>query len=100
MKIHRQAAESSIPGKLLALATGVILLAAGLLFSVLVLPVIAGVALAVWAYFLWKTRKFRQAMREQSSYGQVIDGEAIVVDEFTEEKEKGQGDLPRVPPLR
>ncbi|MDD5177434.1 MAG: hypothetical protein PHQ05_13535 [Sterolibacterium sp.] len=99
MKFRKQAAESGFFGKLLALVTGTILLGLGLLFSMVALTFIAIVALAVFAYFWWKTRKLRQAMREHPSYGHVIDGEAIVVDEFKEEKPEGLSTLPpRNPP--
>ena len=66
----------------LALLGGAILLILGFMFSVVVLAVIAVLGLAVWGYVWWKTRKLRRAMQEQSPDGQVIDGEAIVVEEY------------------
>jgi membrane protein implicated in regulation of membrane protease activity len=64
--------------------TGVILLALGFMFSLIVFAVIAVIGLALWGYVRWKTRKLRQTMREQaSSNGHVIDGEAVVVEEYS-----------------
>ena len=65
-----------------ALLIAAILLILGFIFSVVVLAVIAGLGLALWAYLWWKTRKLRRAMQEQAPGGQVIDGEAIVVEEY------------------
>ncbi len=67
---------------LFALLAGAVLLILGFMFSVLVLAVVAVLGLAAWGYLRWKTRKFRRAMQEQSPDGQVIDGEAIVVEEY------------------
>ena len=64
---------------LLASLIGLILLILGLMFSMLVLVVIAALGLAVWAYLWWKMRKLRRAMEQQS--GQVIDGVAVLVEE-------------------
>ena len=67
---------------LLALLTGTILLILGFMFSVVVFAVIAVLGLAIWIYLMWKTRKLRRAMQEQAPDGQVIEGEAIVVEEY------------------
>ncbi len=64
----------------IALISGAILLVLGLLFSVVVLAVIAVLGLAIWGYLWWQTRKLRQAVRAQE--GRVIDGEAVVVEEY------------------
>lgn len=99
MKIRAPANRPGPLGKLLAVVGGAILLAVGVLFSLVVLAVIAVAGLAAWAYFRWKTRKLRQAMREQASYGQVIDGEAIVINEFEADKIKEGEALPKhLPP--
>ena len=66
----------------LALLTGAILLILGFLFSVVVLAVIAVLGLAVWGYLWWKTRKLRRTMQEHVPDGRVIDGEAVVVEEY------------------
>jgi len=92
---HGQSPQPGPLGKLLALVAGAILLIVGFLFSVVFLVIVAVAGLTAWAYFWWKTRKLRQAMREHPPGGQVIDGEAIVVDEFQEE---GRNTLPRDPP--
>lgn len=71
----------------LALITGAILLVIGFMFSLVILAVVFVIGLAVWGYFWWKTRKLRQALREEAmrcppSDGHIVEGEAIVVDEF------------------
>lgn len=69
-------------GKLVALLAGMILLVAAFMFSVVILAIVSVVGLAAWGYFWWKTRALRRAMRENTSAnGQVIDGEAVVVDD-------------------
>ena len=68
-------------GKVFAVMVGAILLVLGFMFSVVLLAVIAVIGLAAFGYFWWKTRGLRKAMRERSPTGQVIDGEAIVVEE-------------------
>lgn len=68
-----------------ALLGGAVLLMLGLMFSLLVLVVVAVFALAIGGYVAWKTRKLRRTLRAQASNGsdgQVIDGEAIVVEEY------------------
>jgi len=67
----------------LALLAGAILLILGFMFSVVILAVIAVLGLAVWGYLWWKTRKLRRTMQEQAPDGQIIDGEAIVVEEYS-----------------
>lgn len=67
---------------LLALVTGTILLILGFMFSVVVFAVVAVLGLAIWIYLMWKTRKLRRAMQEQAPDGHVIEGEAIVVEEY------------------
>ncbi|MDP1732756.1 MAG: hypothetical protein Q8L44_00170 [Sulfuritalea sp.] len=65
-----------------ALLTGAILLALGFMFSVILFAVIAVLGLALWGYVRWKTRKLRRAMQERAPNGNVIDGEAVVVEEY------------------
>lgn len=82
-------AKSAQPGllaKLVALAVGLVLMVAGLVFSLVIFAVILGAGLSAWSYFWWKTRALRQAMRQppargEAVVGEVIEGEAIVVDE-------------------
>jgi len=69
-------------GNVLALLTSAILLILGFMFSVVAIAVIAVLGLTVWGYLWWKTRKLRRAMQELAPEGQVIDGEAIVVEEY------------------
>lgn len=71
--------------KLFAFVVGTILLVLGLMFSVVVLAGLVAVGLAVWAYLWWKTRDLRRAMREapvdRRPGGDIIEGEAVVVEE-------------------
>ncbi len=69
--------------KAFALLAGAILLILGFMASVVVFAIVAVLGLALWGYVWWKTRKLRRAMQEQAPGGQVIDGEAIVVEEYT-----------------
>lgn len=70
---------------LAALLVGASLLVLGVMFSVVILAVAAVLGLCLWGYVWWTTRDLRRAMRQQppevrTPGGQVIDGEAIVVD--------------------
>ena len=66
----------------LALLTGIIALILGFMFSVVFLSVVAVLGLAIWGYVWWKTRALRKSMKQQASDGHVIDGEAILVEEY------------------
>lgn len=68
----------------LTLLAGVILLILGFMFSVVILAVIAVIGLVAWGYLWWKTRKLRRSMKTkmQAQNGQIIDGEAIIVEEY------------------
>lgn len=83
----RQPQQVSLLGKLLTIVVGAALLLLGLMFSVVVIPVLVLLGVALWFYLRWKTRDLRKAMREQAAHppsgGTVIDGEAVVVDEYT-----------------
>lgn len=82
-----QLQNSSGPmGKLLAIASGVVLLVLGLMFSLALLVIAVVVGIIAFAYFWWKTRAMRKVMREQAAaqereHGSVIEGEAVVVKE-------------------
>ena len=52
------------------------------MFSVVVFAAIAMLGLAIWTYLMWRTRKLRRATQEQAPDGQVIEGEAVVVEEY------------------
>lgn len=81
-------------GKLLAYALGGLLLAAAVMFSLVVLAV-AAIAGSAWlAYFWWKTRKLRKAMMEHPPGGHVIEGEAIIVESRREAKRISSIDAP------
>ena len=74
----------------LALLTTAILLILGIMFSVVLLAVVAVLGIAAWAYLWWRTRALRSAMREQAgstvpdSDGRVIEGETVVVEDIAE----------------
>jgi len=75
-------------GQALALVAGAILLVLGLMFSLVFLAVFVAVGLALGAWFFWKTRHLRKAMRESGAMrnppaeGDVIEGEAVIVEEY------------------
>lgn len=77
-----QPGQPSLLKKILALMAGVVLLVAGFMFSLVILAFFVCVGLVVLSYFWWKTRALRKAMKQRPPDGHVIDGEAIVVDEF------------------
>jgi hypothetical protein len=72
-------------GKLLAFLGGAVLLVLGFMFSLVLLVVLAGLGLLLWGWFWWKTRSLREALRTQATRrpagGEVIEGEAVVVEE-------------------
>ena len=78
----------SLLGKLLALVAGAILLVLGFMFSLVLLAVFVAVGLTLGAWFFWKTRHVRKAMREAGAMrnppadGDVIEGEAVIVEEY------------------
>ena len=71
-----------------ALLTGAILLVLGFMFSLVLLGILLVVGFALGAWFFWKTRHLRKAMREANATaapaadGTVIEGEAVVVEEY------------------
>ena len=64
-------------GRVLAVATGAVLLVVAFMFSLLVFAFIAGAGLLVLAYLWWKTRDLRRHLRERPPGGLVIEGEAV-----------------------
>ena len=83
--------------RIVGVVVGVIALGLALMFSAVVFVVLAIAGLALWGYFWWKTRALRRQMQEQmermqqqgfeppfrqpSTDENVIDGEAVRVDE-------------------
>jgi hypothetical protein len=68
---------------------GAIVLVLGFMFSLVLLAVFVAVALMLGAWFFWKTRHVRKAMREAAATrgppptgGEVIEGEAVIVEEY------------------
>jgi UPF0716 family protein affecting phage T7 exclusion len=79
---------TSLLGKLLALVAGAILLVLGFMFSLVLLSVFVALALTLGAWFFWRTRHMRKAMRESAAMhdrpgnGNVIEGEVVIVEEY------------------
>jgi nicotinamide riboside transporter PnuC len=75
-------------GQIFSLVAGLILLVLGFMFSVMLLAVFVAVGLTLGAWFFWKTRHLRKAMREAAAMrnppadGDVIEGEAVIVEEY------------------
>ena len=75
-------------GQIFALVAGVILLVLGFMFSVVLLAVFVAFGLTLGAWFFWKTRHLRKAMMEAAAMrtppteGDVIEGEAVIVEEY------------------
>jgi hypothetical protein len=63
-----------------------VLLALGLMFSVVLLAVAFVVGLGAFGYFWWRTRTLRAAMKSHAASagtdGQVFEGEAVIVEEW------------------
>lgn len=85
---------TGVLGKAIALIAGAMALVLGFMFSLVLVGFVLVAGLVAGIYFWWKTRALRKAMRaqapawERQSNGQVIDGEAVVVEEFTMERER------------
>lgn len=79
---------TGLVGKMLALVAGTILLVLGFMFSLVLLAVFVAVGLMLGAWFFWKTRHVRKAMREAGAMrnppadGNVIEGEAVIIEEY------------------
>ena len=75
-------------GQIFALVAGLILLVLGFMFSLVLLAVFVAIGLTLGAWFFWKTRHLRKAMREAAAMrspptdGNVIEGEAVIVEEY------------------
>jgi Flp pilus assembly protein TadB len=53
-------------GKVLAVTAGIIVLVAALVFSLLLVAVVASVGVIAWAYLWWRTRDLRKQMRQRT----------------------------------
>lgn len=99
---NRYPREPGLLEKIVALVAGAILLVVGFMFSLVLLAVIVSLGLLVWGYLWWKTRKLRHALREQAQTaqrapaadGQVIEGEAVVVEVEKKTESRGKDRLP------
>ncbi|MCC6194775.1 MAG: hypothetical protein IT518_09950 [Burkholderiales bacterium] len=72
------------PAALLGVVVGAVVLAVGVLFSLVVLPVLLIAAVAGGGYFWWKTRAMRKALRQNAAARSVrereVEGEIVHVD--------------------
>lgn len=86
--MSRATPPASPLGQIAALVGGAILLVLGFMFSIVLLAVFAAAALVLGAWFFWRTRHLRKAMRDAGAMqnppadADVIEGEAIVVEEY------------------
>lgn len=76
-----QPGEPSLLTRILAVTAGAALLVLGFMFSLMILAIVVVVGLLAWGYVWWKTRALRRTMKQAREHGQVIDGEAVVIDE-------------------
>ncbi|MGE5384539.1 MAG: hypothetical protein ACM3SV_01495 [Betaproteobacteria bacterium] len=67
--------------KALAALVAFALLGVGIMFSIVVIPIIVLMGAAGLGYFYWKTRALRKAMAEAARENVVIEGEAVIVHE-------------------
>lgn len=80
--------QAGLLGKLVGVIAASILLVLGFMFSLVLLGVLLVVGFALGAWFFWKTRHLRKAMRDAKATaapaadGTVIEGEAVVVEEY------------------
>lgn len=72
--------------KALATVTGIALLILGIMFSVVIIPLIALAGALALGYVYWKTRALRKAMAQAVQESSVIEGEAVVIHEHHEAK--------------
>lgn len=86
--------------KLLTVAVGLSFLALGLMFSAVILLAGVAIGLIVWGYLWWRTRELRRVMRgaQSTAYrspppsgGDVIEGEAVLVEEIRASVRQGPG---------
>ena len=59
--------------RIAGIAVGVVLFVLAVIFASVMLAVAGGVALGVWAWLLWKTRKLRKEAEKRG--GTVVEGE-------------------------
>jgi Flp pilus assembly protein TadB len=69
--------EPGLVARVLAFSAGTAFVVAGVLFSVLLVTVVAVLGLSALTYFWWKTRGLRRQVREQQGGGRVLEGEVI-----------------------
>ena len=79
--------------KALAALVALVLLGVGIMFSIVIIPIMVLMGAAGLGYFYWKTRALRKVMAQAASENQVIEGEAVVIHEH----EETAGRLPEHP---
>lgn len=67
--------------KIAATLVAFLMLVLGLMFSVVLLPVVLVLGLIGFGYLYWKTRALRKAMQQAVRNESVIEGEATVIRE-------------------
>ncbi len=70
--------------KALAALAALGLFGIGIMFSIVIIPIMVLMGAAGLGYFYWKTRALRKVMAQAASEHQVIEGEAVVIHEHEE----------------
>ena len=81
--------QPGLIGKLVGFVIMVVMLALGLMFSVVLLAGVLVIGLGAFSYFWWKTRDVRKKMKERAAAqasrdGTIIEGEAVIVEDGTQ----------------
>lgn len=79
--IHLHTQSMNPVQKVLTSLLGIALVILGIMFSVVVIPVIAVTGALALGYVYWRTRALRKAMAQARAESNVIEGEAVVVRE-------------------
>jgi uncharacterized membrane protein len=77
MNLRSAMAAQGLPGRILSVVAGMILLVVALTFSLLLFAVVAAGALIFWLYLSWKTRGMQRPPHEEPPGGRIFEGEVI-----------------------
>lgn len=69
------------------IAVGVVLFVLAILFASVLLAVAGGVALGVWVWLAWKTRKLRREMKQGAVRGAAHGDGSVIEGEYRVERE-------------
>lgn len=69
------------------IAVGVVLFVLAILFASVLLAVAGGVALGVWVWLAWKTRKLRREMEQGAARGRARGDGSVIEGEYRVERE-------------